>query len=198
MIFLLLHGETEWNRQRRFQGRLDSPLTPDGVQQARRVGMTLSALTKDLASCRIVSSPLGRARQTAQIVCTALGISSDSLKLDPRLMEIDLGSWSGFTREEVEAKWPRLLDGTSLYDWYFRSPNGEPLETISARLREWLTDIQQTPGTTIAITHGIASLILRGLYTNLPIQEVFSLEFSRDTIFKLSDGRVESIRPQTA
>jgi len=196
MILLVLHGETEWNRQHRFQGRLDSPLTPDGVQQARRAAKALSVQIKDLADYRIVCSPLGRARQTMEIICSVLGLSSGHVKLDPRLMEIDLGSWSGLTRDEIEAKWPRILDGANGYDWYLRSPDGEPLEAITARLREWLTDVEQTPGTTIAISHGLASLILRGLYTNLTLQEVFNLEFSRDTIFKLSDGRLDSIRPQ--
>ena len=104
MIYLVLHGETEWNRQRRFQGRLDSPLTPYGLEQARRVGSTLGRLIKDPAMCRLMSSPLGRARQTAEIICAALGVSSVQLALDPRLMEIDLGSWAGLTRAEVEAK----------------------------------------------------------------------------------------------
>jgi len=193
MIFLLLHGETEWNRRHRFQGRLDSPLTPHGMQQAHQAGKTLSLLIEDLSKCRIVSSPLGRARQTAEIVCTALSVSLDHLTLDPRLMEIDLGSWAGLTRDEVEAKWPRPLDGATRYDWYFRSPDGEALDTAAARLGEWLADIERASETTITISHGVASRILRGLYTNLPIQQALSLQISRDVIFKLADGCTERI-----
>ena len=196
MIYLVLHGETEWNRQRRFQGRLDSPLTPDGLAQARRAGTKLAGLIDDAAACLIVSSPLGRARQTAEIVCEAMRVPTERLSLDPRLMEIDLGSWAGLTRDEVEELWPRPLDGSSRYDWYFRSPDGERLDTLTARLREWLADTERGNATTIAVSHGVASRILRGLYANLPMERALSLEITRDVIFKLADGRVDTIRTQ--
>jgi probable phosphoglycerate mutase len=66
-ILLVRHGETEWNRQRRYQGRSDSPLTERGVAQAQSIGRLLGVLP-DTASANIVSSPLGRARYTAKII----------------------------------------------------------------------------------------------------------------------------------
>ena len=197
MIYLVLHGETEWNRQRRFQGRLDSPLTSEGLEQARQVGRTLAHLVRDASTCRIISSPLGRSRRTAEIVCEAMGVPIERLSLDARLMEIDLGSWAGLTREEVEAKWPRPLAGANRYDWYFRSPDGEPLETASARLREWLSDTDRNDATAIAVSHGVASRILRGLYANIPMGDALALEVSRDVVFKLADGIIQRIQCQT-
>jgi probable phosphoglycerate mutase len=61
-ILLVRHGETEWNRERRIQGRLDSPLTERGVAQARAMGRLVASLP-DATSARIVASPLGRAQQ---------------------------------------------------------------------------------------------------------------------------------------
>ena len=73
MFYLTLHGETEWNRDRRFQGQLDSPLTEHGVEQAHRMGVTLRELIGDATGYVIVSSPLGRARRTAEIIREVLG-----------------------------------------------------------------------------------------------------------------------------
>ena len=193
MIYLVLHGETEWNRQRRFQGRLDSPLTPEGLEQANRVGIALSRIVENVAGCQIVSSPLGRARHTAEVICEKLKMPPTRLVLDPRLMEIDLGSWAGLTRANVEERWPRPLEGANRYDWYFRSPDGERLDAVTARLRQWLTDTANSGAITIAVTHGIASRILRGLYACLSMEQALSLEISRDAIFRLANRKIEKI-----
>ena len=127
-FYLTLHGETQWNRERRFQGQLDSPLTDRGVQQAYLMGATLRELLGDSSGWSVVSSPLRRAQRTAEIICQVLGISSRQIETDARLAEINLGSWAGLTRNEVEARWPGALDDTGRYDWYFRFPDGETLQ----------------------------------------------------------------------
>jgi broad specificity phosphatase PhoE len=66
-ILLVRHGETQWNLQRRVQGRFDSPLTERGVAQSHAVGQLVRSLP-DAAFARIITSPLGRARQTAEII----------------------------------------------------------------------------------------------------------------------------------
>jgi probable phosphoglycerate mutase len=108
-------------------------------------------------------------------------------------VEIDLGAWSGLTREEVEAKWPRPLAGASRYDWYFRSPNGERSPAATSRLGRWLDEAERAGEVTIAISHRVASRILRGLYAKLPIAKALTLEVSRDAIFTLGDGLIEKI-----
>ena len=86
MIYLARHGETEFNVIRRLQGQCDSPLTSRGRDQARRMGLTLGGLI-DPAEAMVFSSPLGRARQTAEIIAAAAAISSD-IVFDADLMEI--------------------------------------------------------------------------------------------------------------
>ena len=140
MFYLTLHGETEWNRERRFQGQLDSPLTARGVEQAHLMGATLRELVGDSTGYTIVSSQLGRARRTAEIICEVLKSPSGEIETDARLAEINLGSWSGLTRDEVAARWPGALDGSGRYDWYFRSPDGETFDAVSSRVRQWLSE----------------------------------------------------------
>lgn len=192
MFYLTLHGETEWNFERRFQGQLDSPLTEHGVQQARLMGVTLRRLLGDASGCPVVSSPLGRACRTAEIICEVLGMESRQIETDARLAEINLGSWAGLTRNEVEARWPRPLDGAGRYDWYFRSPDGETLDDLTARVRRWLRDAALRDRV-IAVSHGVTSRVLRGLYASIAESEALKLEVSRDAVFRLRDGSVDRI-----
>src|SRR3954452_15944987 len=75
-VLLVRHGETEWNRARRYQGWLDSPLTPEGIAQARAIGRRLRLLP-EAANAAILASPLGRARHTAEIIAEALSDEGD-------------------------------------------------------------------------------------------------------------------------
>jgi broad specificity phosphatase PhoE len=192
-IYLALHGETEWNQQRRFQGRLDSALTETGIEQARRAGGTLQRVIADATDFLIVTSPLGRARETARLICETLNVDFARVEVDPRLVEIDLGSWVGLTREEVEKRWHDLVHGAGRYDWYFRSPDGERFEDLADRLAAWLTSARERSLLTIAVTHGVASRVLRGVYAGLPQEKAIALENNRNVLFRLCDGFVDSV-----
>ncbi|MGO9454579.1 MAG: histidine phosphatase family protein [Candidatus Binataceae bacterium] len=192
MIYLTLHGETEWNRERRFQGQLDSPLTEHGVHQAQLMGATLRDVLGDSTGYTVVSSPLGRARRTAEIICEVLGIDSRQIETDARLAEINLGSWAGMTRNEVEARWRGALDDAGRYEWYFRSPDGETLDDITTRVRQWLSDTAARDRV-IAVSHGVTSRILRGLYGGIEQPQALMLEVSRDVVFRLHDGSIDRI-----
>ncbi len=95
-ILLARHGETEWNRQLRFQGHADEPLNETGREQARQ----LAARLCDEPIAAVYSSDLRRASETAQIVAESLGLA---VVVDPRLREIDVGSWQGRLREELSS-----------------------------------------------------------------------------------------------
>ncbi|MCH7942426.1 MAG: histidine phosphatase family protein [Proteobacteria bacterium] len=87
MIYLVRHGETEWNRAGRMQGQLDSPLTARGEAQALRIGETLCELL-DGVDFELVASPLGRTRATAAIIARALDRDPEAMTTDERLMEM--------------------------------------------------------------------------------------------------------------
>ena len=98
-FLLVRHGETDWNRERRWQGHADRPLNELGREQARVLGAELSSRPIDA----IYSSDLLRARETAEIVAAELGLD---VRIDPGLREVDVGSWSGLAHGEIEANDP--------------------------------------------------------------------------------------------
>lgn len=191
-ILLIRHGETEWNLQRRFQGRFDSPLTERGVAQARAIGRLLAALPE--AAAPLVASPLGRARRTAEIIREELGTASE-LRIDDRLREHSLGSWDGLTYAEVETRVPGIFDGAGRHRWYFRAPDGESYEALAARLGEWLREVGEAPFL-VVVAHGLVSRVLRGLYAGLPRAVLLTLPVPQDRIFRLSGGAIEALRVQ--
>jgi probable phosphoglycerate mutase len=185
-IYLLRHGETAWNAERRFQGRLDSPLTELGVAQAERCGRKLAAVIGRVDA--MVSSPLGRARQTAEIV-HGFG-DYPAIRWDDRLAEVSIGCWEGLVDVDIDAGWPGSRDGATRYDWYFRSPDGEPHDAALARARDWLGEQR---GTVVAVSHGLLGRILRGAYLGLAEAEALALPVPQDVIWRLADGRIEAI-----
>lgn len=185
-IYLIRHGETEWNVQGRFQGKLDSVLTNTGVKQAEAIGRRLAGL--DLSFGAFITSPLGRTRQTAAIIA---GLASlPAIQWDDRLAEVSLGSWDGLTDIDIDAQWPGLLDGSTQFDWFFRSPDGESYDAVFQRAECWLRERQ---GVTVAVSHGLISRLIRGAYSGLPKTEALSLPVPQDVIWRLSNGRIEPI-----
>lgn len=155
------------------------------------MGAKLRELLGNATGYVVVSSPLGRARRTAEIICDILEIDSRQIETDTRLAEINLGSWAGRTYE-VEARWPRSLDGAGRYDWYFRSPDGETLDDLTTRVRQLLSDISRRDRV-IAVSHGVTSRLIRGLFGGIAVSDALTLEVSRDVVFRLHDGLVDRI-----
>ncbi len=190
MIYLVRHGRTEFNAEGRFQGHCDSPLTPLGVAQAERYGELLARLIADPAEWTLVASPLGRAVATADIIADSLGLHHDFPR-DPRLAEIGMGSWDGLTEYEIDAAFPGARDGSTRYDFFFRAPNGEGYDAFAGRLRSWLNEALAAARPIIAVSHGVAGRVLRGLYAGLDPAEALKLPAPQDAIFRLAGGRIE-------
>ena len=132
-ILLARHGETDWNRQLRFQGHADRPLNDTGRRQARELAARLAG--EPIAG--VYASDLRRAAETADIVAEALSLP---VVVDPRLREIDVGSWEGRTRAE--------LDGVP---W-----DGETYDAHQRRVVEALRAVAAAhPGETVlVVAHG--------------------------------------------
>ncbi len=189
-ILLVRHGETEWNRERRHQGRLDSPLTERGVAQAGAIGRLLARLP-EAASAPLVASPQGRARRTAQIIREELG-GTATLRIDKRLREHSVGSWDGLTYDEIEARLPGVFDGEGSHDWYFRAPDAENYPAFAGRVGQWLAE-QDEAAPLIVVAHGLVSRLLRGLYAGLPRAAALSLPVPQDRFFRLCAGTIETL-----
>jgi broad specificity phosphatase PhoE len=131
-ILLARHGESDWNRARRWQGHADRPLTDRGRQQARDLAGRLADTELDA----IYSSDLRRARETAETVATAQGLDVTPLR---DLREVDVGSWSGLTRSDAEQRFPeayaRWLVGGEGWD------DGETYDQLSQRVVRAIAEI---------------------------------------------------------
>jgi probable phosphoglycerate mutase len=172
------------------QGRMDSPLTPLGLEQARRNAALLRSEIGDVSSFALVSSPLGRARRTAEIICEALGLA---LSFDPRLVEIGLGRWDGLTVDQINERSPGAWERSRLDASLFGAPEGETYDSMVDRLSGALVELKRPA---IVVSHGVSIRFLRGLFLRLDRAGIFGLEPSRqDGVFRCRDGQVDFLEP---
>src|SRR5216110_3179592 len=146
-LLLARHGETDWNRDRRWQGHADRPLTDRGRAQSAALAERLA----DIALDAFYASDLQRARETAAVVAAKQGLEVIELR---DLREVDVGSWEGLTREEAEASFPdgyrRWLAGGTGWD------DGETYEQMSARVIAAVERIAAAHkgGRVLVVSHG--------------------------------------------
>lgn len=150
-LWVMRHGETEWNVARRMQGRGDSALTARGRAQAARQ----AELVAGIEAARL-SSPQGRACESARIVFAGLPFATD-----PRLSEICIGDWSGRLADDLRDEAPAAFAGGRL-GWYDHAPGGEGFAALRARVRAFIADLD---GPTVAVTHGITLRMIRAELT---------------------------------
>jgi broad specificity phosphatase PhoE len=137
-ILLVRHGESEGNSLGQLQGHFDSPLTPLGRAQARRVGTWLKAQAPRWSAA--YASPLARARETADIIAAQSGYPAPTH--DDDLREVAAGSLEGLTREEIWKRHPRFVERTITDLGDFAEFGGEGYEDVQARVSRVLTRIQ--------------------------------------------------------
>jgi len=155
-VLLARHGETDWNRDGRWQGWADPSLNDTGRAQAHALGEQLRGVPFDA----VYSSDLARARETAEIVAAPHGVP---VVTDPGLREIDIGSWSGLTRPEIDERFPSG-----------KRPDGETRDEHAARVLEAVERIARAnPGRRILlVTHGGTMRALHGHVTDEPFHPV--------------------------
>ncbi len=184
-VIITRHGETEWNRQWRHQGHLDSPLTSLGIFQAQALAERL----KGLSIRAIYSSDLGRAMRTAEILATALFLE---VQTEPDLRETSLGISQGLTREEFQVEYPLLHEQFLKRDPDFALPGGESPRQFQHRTIASLQAIAaRHPGQTVLIVchGGNLNCIFREIF-HLPPGEPrnFSLKNVSYNQFTVTDG----------
>jgi broad specificity phosphatase PhoE len=162
IIFIIRHGETDWNIHGRYQGQADPPLNSHGKQQAYQLSDQLSQQDINI----LYTSPLARAKETAIILSQELGIQ---IQEDPRLMEIHQGDWQTRLRSEIEGLYPDLFQQWQDDPWQVAPPGGEHLHEVQKRVNLALDDIHRLHnGERIGIvTHRIPILLIKMRYQNL-------------------------------
>ncbi|MCP1206828.1 2,3-diphosphoglycerate-dependent phosphoglycerate mutase GpmB [Pantoea sp. B550] len=162
-VYLVRHGETVWNAERRIQGQSDSPLTEKGEQQAYQVGERV----KHLGITHVIASDLGRTRRTAEIIADACGCA---VTLDPRLRELNMGvlekrPLDGLTAEEEQWR-ATLVNGTE----GGRIPEGESMTEMATRMHAALNACRELPvgSRPLLVSHGMALGSLVSTILGLP------------------------------
>lgn len=176
-LYLMRHGQTEWNAEGRMQGRLDSPLTSMGITQSKRQA---ELIAKVEGNC--FASTLGRAIQAARIV-----FGDKEFTTDDRLVEIDIGEFSGHKIEELLRDRPEFFTGSRL-DWYDRAPGGEHFSGLAVRAHSFLDDLT---GPAIIVTHGMFLRMLRITALGWPVSRIEELSVEQGSVHVIRNGKHE-------
>ncbi|MBL3686054.1 histidine phosphatase family protein [Leucobacter zeae] len=160
-IAVVRHGETDWNLARRIQGRTEVPLNSTGREQAAATAALLAEMAGATGAHwrRVVSSPLGRAIETARIIADGLGASGPHV--DPELWERDFGQAEGLLVDDVHERWPGL-----------DIPGAETIEAMTARTSAAFARILDTAPGTIVVAHGAMIRAGLGSFSEAPIARV--------------------------
>ncbi len=149
ILVVIRHGETEWNIQGRWQGHNDSPLTSNGIDQARAVAKAL----KSFKTSVLYSSDLGRTMQTAEYIVAETG---HDIMVDDRLRERHLGIFQGLTIRQMSESHPLVYERFKSGDVDYKIPEGESIRQRFTRSVECLNEIASNHEgeTIIVVTHG--------------------------------------------
>jgi len=189
LIYYVRHGETQWNADGRLQGVQDVPLNDLGRKQAAHAGAILADLFerhgRDRTQLRFVSSPLGRARTTMELVRAALQLPPQDYAIDDRLREIGYGKWEGSTLAEMQAADPELFERRRLEKWTVAPPGGESYVAVQQRMSEWYGEVK---GDIVTVAHGgTARALMVALGFETP-QSAADLTIEQGAVYVFSDG----------
>jgi broad specificity phosphatase PhoE len=178
-VYLARHGQTVWNLEGRPQGRLDSPLTPEGVMQVRRNAAAVRREPVD----GLFSSPLGRAWTSAAVFAAALGLPVQVLD---ELSEVDHGELSGLTRAEIAAAWPGQAEARARDKYSYRFPGGESYADAEIRAGRALARIARSGvRAPLLVSHEMIGRMLLKNLAGLDRVEALRLSHPSDVVYKV-------------
>ena len=155
MIYVVRHGETEWNAINKVLGRTDIPLNDRGIEQAEEIARSLKDVKIDVFLC----SPLSRARQTADAISGETGMP---YKTDDRLIEHDFGVFEGVNRFDAEYQKAKR-------EYFVRYPGGESFFDLAARVYPLIKELEGKNA--LLVTHGGICRIIRSYFEDMGNEE---------------------------
>jgi broad specificity phosphatase PhoE len=179
-LLLVRHGETLWNRERRFQGFADIPLSSKGEQQARALAETL----KSVSLAGVYCSDLMRARATAEFIAREHGVP---VLADGRLREVNQGSLEGKSLEDLVRVYPALLERWMAEPADVEIPEGESLRAVQARAWEAVREIldRHPDGAVAVVGHNLCLLAV--------ICKVIGLDLNNFRRLRIENGSISEI-----
>ncbi|MEL0436392.1 histidine phosphatase family protein [Phycobacter sp. K97] len=185
-IWLLRHGETEWNAERRVQGQLESRLSERGLGHARRQAELMApVLAAENPPCFV--SPLGRAQQTAEIALAGRGFVTDA-----RLAEVHAGIFQGHRLADLKQADPAYFERyVTPLDMFCEAPGGEGYGPFRARTLDFLKTLT---GPSVVVAHGLLGQVMRGIVCGLSRAEMAQLENGQGCVYVLENGSETVLR----
>jgi len=153
-IILVRHGETEWNVQEVFRGRIDIELNETGLRQAELLAEYLSGIKLDA----VYSSPLKRALNTAQAIASHHKLE---VKISPGLIDFDFGKWQGLSHQEIKRRYKKLYVQWLENPHLIRMPDGESLNGVRKRALGVVNEVvAKHEGTIVLVSHRVVNKVL--------------------------------------
>ncbi|GBE42236.1 glucosyl-3-phosphoglycerate phosphatase [bacterium BMS3Bbin10] len=192
IIYVIRHGQTDWNATLRLQGQIDTPLNETGRGQAKRNGQVLADLVANSQDFDFVASPLGRTRETMEIIRSNMGLPAAGYRTDDVLMEIHFGDWQGSTWDELRAEHPDEVAARFDDPWntVAPGPGGESFAMVSARALGWLESVEQD---TVVVTHGGVIRCVMGHIEQMPERKIPLVEIRQDRIHVVGENRIQRL-----
>jgi broad specificity phosphatase PhoE len=184
--YFVRHGETDWNREYRFQGKMDIPLNAVGRAQAAENGHVLRQLVPDPERFRFVASPLGRTRETMELLRSTMGLKPDGYDTDRRLLEVSFGVWEGKTYPELDKERPGESSAREADKWHFVPEDGESYEQLSVRFRPFLDELNRP---VIVVTHGGVLRCIQHFLEGIPGPVAAGLPVPQNKVYAVTGGR---------
>lgn len=190
LIYMLRHGQTDWNAESRLQGQENTDITALGQAQADRNGKLLAGLIRNPENFDFVASPLNRTRETMERVRAAMDLPAKDYRTDERLLELHFGDWQGFTYDELEARQPGVTLARARDKWNFLPPgkSAESYAVLARRVSAWLADVKRQ---TVCVTHGGVVRSMFVLLEGMAEEEAAMMTVPQDRILKIAGGRLE-------
>ena len=192
-LYVLRHGETDWNAEGRLQGATDVPLNATGRAQAVRNGRALAAQLPDASKLAFTASPLRRASETLAIARGEMGLDPDGFATDPRLMEARFGTWEGRLMTDISAEQPELWKAARADRWNVVPPGTdgttESFKMLAARVEAFLDEtFRAGAGDALISTHAGVMRVVRVIFGESPAETVGRLETPQDRVMVVRDG----------
>ena len=190
LVYIVRHGQTQWNAEHRLQGQADTDLNALGREQATQNGHRLAELIHDAKDFDFVASPMRRTRETMERIRAAMGLDPLDYRTDARLIEVNFGDWQSYTFAELEAKSPGVTRSRALDKWNFQPPGdgAESYQTLLERAKPCFDAMRHR---TICVTHGGVIRTLFRFVLGMAEDEASNLDIPQDRLLRLEGKSLE-------